>query len=206
MTDADQLQRQARDILNEPRFHERRTPGPFRGVFRQLGEWLEPALAPIGRFFLRLFRVVADWWETPETRVVLVLAVVLLAIVLATAVIRRRSAVSIAGGGPGGGGKDEDPAALERAADRAEAEGRFGDAVRLRFQAGVVRLQRDGKVRRGKSTPTRAIARQLKIAEFDRLGQTFDAVAYGGRDASADDAAEAKREWQRVLVEAGRRE
>ncbi len=205
MTDADQLQDQAREILKGARFHERRTPGPFAGLFRRLGDWLDPLLGPIGRFLGRIFRLIGDWWAEPLARVVLIVLVVGSAALLAWLVIRRRTAVSLGGGGRGSKTAEEDPGTLERAADEAERAGRYADAVRLRFQAGVVRLQRDGKVRRGRSTPTRAIGRQLRIDEFDRIGRTFDAVAYGHRDASADDAAEAKHGWGRVLEEVGRR-
>ena len=45
---------------------------------------------------------------------------------------------------------------------------------------------------------------RCREAEFDRLGRTFDEVAYGHRPASAADAADAKRDWERVLVEAGK--
>ncbi|MDP1794533.1 MAG: hypothetical protein Q8K63_10410 [Acidimicrobiales bacterium] len=203
MSNADDLQRKAEEILSENRFHQRRTPGPFRGVFRWLGDRFDPILGPIGRFFTRIFEIIGDWWAEPLARIVLIVAVIGFA-VLVSRLLVRRSAVAL-GGGRRADDESDDPAELERAADRAQARGDYPEAVRLRFQAGVLGLQRNGKIRRGRSTPTRAIGRQLKLAEFDRLGRTFDEVAYGNRPASAADAEESKRDWERVLVEVGKR-
>ncbi len=205
MSDADELQRQAREILDGSRFHERRTPGPFAGPLRRLGDFLDPALGPIGRVIARIVGALGDWWAEPLARVILVGAVVAVAVVVCVLIIRRRTAVSFARGGNGQGAGEQDPEVLERAAAEAEVAGAFDDAVRLRFQAGVLRLQRDGHVRRGRSTPTRAIGQQLHLAEFDRLGRSFDEVAYGGRHASASDAAEARQSWERVRAETGKR-
>lgn len=203
VTDANELQRKAEEILSQSRFHERRTPSPFRGLIRQLGDWLDPLLGPIGRFFGRIFEAIARWWDQPVVPVIVVIVVIGLAVAVCVWLINRRGAVAI-GGGSKHEATSDDPAVLERAADQAEAAGHYPEAVRLRFRAGVLRLQNDGRIRRGRSTPTRAIGRQLKIQEFDRLGRTFDEVAYGHREASAADAADSKRDWQRVLAEAGR--
>jgi hypothetical protein len=203
VSNAEDLRQQAREILRGSRFHDRKTPGPFAGLFRRLGDLLDPVLGPIGRFFSRVFETIARWWAEPLGQAIFVILVIGIAVAISTLVIRRRTAVSFGGSGRGRQRAEDDPAALEREADRAEADGHFAEAVRLRFRAGVVRLQRDGVVRRGRSTPTRAIGRQLHIDEFDRLGQTFDAVAYGGRPASAQDAADARRDWERVLAAAG---
>ena len=70
----------------------------------------------------------------------------------------------------------DDPRELERVADDAERAGDYALALRLRFQAGVMRLQMNGRIRRGRTTTTRAIGRQLRLREFDDLGRTFDAV------------------------------
>ncbi len=65
----------------------------------------------------------------------------------------------------------------------------------------MIRLQDRGRVRRGRTTATRAIGRQLHSGAFDDLGATFDEVAYGGRAATPQDAASARDAWKRVLSE-----
>lgn len=194
MTDADQLREQAHDILRDQRFHERRTPAPFRGVLRWIGDRLEPVLGPVSEWFV-------DAWADETTRVIFVAAVVLVVAALTQLVIRRRTARAVRDGSARVRRRGADPAALEREAAQAEAAGLFDLAVRLRFRAGVLRLQISGRVPRGASTATRGIGRLLDSRDFDVLGDRFDAVAYGGVPATQQDAREAKDRWQRVLVE-----
>lgn len=201
MTDSAELRDKARDILSEDRFRVRHTPGPFRGVLRWLADVLAPIgrlLAPVGRFFGRF-----GWlWENTVARVMLVVVVVAVVAALSQVVIRRRRVAAVVRGGGRRDAKAEDPSRLERAAEEAEARGDYAAGVRLRFQAGVIRLQDAGRVRRGRTTATRAIGRQLRSDVFDDLGATFDEVAYGGRAATPDDAATARDAWKRVLAEA----
>jgi hypothetical protein len=49
------------------------------------------------------------------------------------------------------------------------------------------------------------VARRLRLRNFDDLAITFDAVAYGGRHASATDLQSARAEWPRVLEQAAPR-
>lgn len=198
MTDAAELRERAHEILSEQRFHERKSPAPLRGVFRWLGDRLAPALEPIGRFYAW----VVDLLDDTITRVVFVSIVVLMVVLISRAVIRRRSAVALRGGAKRTRGQKVDPAELERDANRAEGTGDFERAIRLRFRAGVIRLQLAGRVRSGDTMATRAIGAHLQSADFDALGETFDAVAYGGAPADDHDARASREAWERVLSEA----
>lgn len=86
----------------------------------------------------------------------------------------------------------EDPAELERAADAAERAGRWEESVRLRFRAGVLRLDAE-------ASTTGAIAAELHSPDFDRLGASHDAIAYGGSPATAADAEAARAGWKAAL-------
>lgn len=200
VTDSAVLREKARAILNEDRFRAPRTPAPFKGLLRRLGDLLAPvgrALAPVGRFFAHF-----GWlWQNATARVFLIVAVALMVGALSQVVVRRRRVSSVVRGGAQRAGERDDPSHLERQAEKAESAGDFGQGVRLRFQAGVIRLQDNGRVRRGRTTATRAIGRQLRSDSFDHLGATFDEVAYGGRPATSTDAAQARDAWQRVLSE-----
>ena len=203
MTDAEVLRQRAHNILSERRFHGRKTPGPFRGVLRWLGDRLSPIWSPVARFLARVFapvaRFLAELWSHAPTRIALLGGVLLFAVLLSLLVIRRRTATAVVRELHGDGITSDDPRVLERAADDAERAGDYAAALRLRFRAGVIRLQHDGRIRRGRTTTTRAIGRQLRQREFDALGDTFDAVAYGGAAASAEDASAAREQWRHVL-------
>ena len=98
----------------------------------------------------------------------------------------------------------EDADALERAADAAERDGDLDRAVRLRFRAGLLRLGDRGAIRYRPSVTTGEVRRTLGSQRFDDLAGTFEAVAYGGRAAEGPDVDASRREWPRVLEEAGR--
>ena len=79
---------------------------------------------------------------------------------------------------------DEDPDALERAADEAERDGDLARALRLRFRAGLLRLGDRGAIHYRPSVTTGEVRRTLGSATFDDLAGTFEAVTYGGRTAA----------------------
>jgi hypothetical protein len=93
----------------------------------------------------------------------------------------------------------ETPDELERAAARAEDQGDYDRAIRLRFRAGLLRLDALGAIEWRPSLTSGQARRRLRLAEFDTLARSFDAVAYGGRAAAASDAAAARAGWARVL-------
>jgi hypothetical protein len=200
VTDADSLRDRAHHILGERRFHGRHTPGPFRGILRWLGDRLDPVLGPVGRFFAHIGNLIVELWSHAPTRILLLGTVLSGAALLAFVVVRRRTATAVVRAARLRIEESDDPHELEQAADDAEGAGDFALALRLRFRAGVIRLQLDGRIRRGHTTTTRAIGRQLRLREFDDLGRTFDAVAYGGAPADADDARTARENWRTVLA------
>ena len=99
---------------------------------------------------------------------------------------------------PDGAGLDPD--ALERDAERAEAAGDLNLAIRLRFRAGLLRLDRAGAIRYRPSLTSSQVAYTLRSRDFEELAARFDAVAYGGRTADADDVSDARDRWPRVVT------
>jgi UPF0716 family protein affecting phage T7 exclusion len=185
---------QARDILSQDRFTASHRGGnPLRDLLSHVGDAVR-ALTAI----------------TPGGPVVDLLALVVLvaavASVAASFVARRRASA-----GPDRGRRAADPAArwigpqeLERRAAQAERDGDLDAAVRLRFQAGLLRLGDARAIDLRPSLTSGEIARQLRSARFDALARTHDAVAYGGRPAAAGDAARAREDWPAVVGEARR--
>ncbi|MGH8985293.1 MAG: DUF4129 domain-containing protein, partial [Acidimicrobiia bacterium] len=192
--DPDAARDQARDILGQRRYQPADVPRPFEGVL----EWLGDRLRPIGDFFDRLL---SSW----PGRLALIAGLIALVVFVTTGIARRRSRGVAAGGGRGRGRAGEeslDPGQLEREADAAERGGDLDRALRLRFRAGLLRLDAAGAIRFRPSLTSGEVRRQLRQPAFDDLAFTFDEIAYGGRAASAVDLGSARDGWPRVLADA----
>jgi Domain of unknown function (DUF4129) len=193
--DPDQARDQARQILDGRRYKPAEVPRPFEGVL----EWLGDRLRPIGDFFSRVA-------ESLPGKIVLGALLAGAAVLITLLVARRRGAGARDGGAGDGRAPAErvDPRSLERDADAAERRGDLDLALRLRFRAGLLRLDRTGAIRFRPSITSGQVARQLRLRDFDELAITFDAVAYGGRHASSSDVTSARATWPRVVEQAGR--
>jgi hypothetical protein len=93
-----------------------------------------------------------------------------------------------------------DPAELERRAEEAEAALDLDRAVRLRYEAGLVRLVRAGRLELRPDTTAAGAARQVGSPTMDRLTADFEAVVYGGRPADAADVARSRAGWVELLA------
>jgi hypothetical protein len=182
----------AREILAERRFRGTRVQGPFRGLLDRIGRWL----APLGDLVPRLDRTLPGGRAVVWT--LLAAAVLGLGWLLAGRTIRRRAALAAAAG-HGGPGRRESPGELERRAEEAERRGEHEAALRLRFRAGLLRLDARGSIDYRPSLQTHEVSSALHSDAFDRLAAGFDEVVYGERPASSDDVDAARRDWEAVL-------
>jgi len=186
----------ARRILSGRQFRPAPTPRPFRNQLTWLGDRLHPIVSWFGRVFTDIF---GRNWVIVAAFIVIAIAVVYF--VRRTRArrgspdSRRRSVVA-------GGDESEDPDELERAAHAAEGAGDLDRALRLRFRAGLLRLGDRGAIRYRPSVTTNEVRRVLGSETFDELARTFDAVAYGGREAERPDVEAARREWPHVVSDA----
>lgn len=188
---AAEARRQAREILAEGRFQEgHHGSGPLHALLQQIGEWvhsLDRAI-PGG--------TIPGW----------LLVALLVALVTAAAgsfVLPRRGAPGPAAAPPGPSPAPAPGAGeLERRAAQAERDGDLDTAVRLLFQAGLLRLHEARAIELRPSLTSGEVARRLRSPRFDALAGTHDAVAYGGRTAVVDDAARAREDWPVVVGEA----
>jgi hypothetical protein len=195
--DPDQARNAAQHILSGRQYRTAPTPRPFRKPLNWLGDRLHGIFDWLGRVLSHV---------PPLLLLVLVLAVVVAAITFAITKIRaRRSRPDARRPSRIPGEESEDPDELERFADVAEREGRLDHALRLRFRAGLLRLGDRGAIRYRPSLTTNEVRRALGSESFDELARTFEAVAYGGRDAVPPDLDTARREWPRVVASANRR-
>jgi hypothetical protein len=178
------LRAAARGILAERRFRGTSVPGPFRGLIDRLSRWLRSPLDKLDRVL-------------PGGRAVVWLVLAGLVVLVAALLARRALSGRVRAAGRAAAAARparDDPRALERRADGAEAAGDHALAVRLRFRAGLLRLG----IR--PSQPTGEVARALRSDDFDALARTFDEVIYGGRAAHAADSEEARRRWPEVVA------
>ena len=192
--DPSEAQEVARRILAERRFRPPDVPRPLEGFFDPLG------------------RAARDAWETvtealddllpgPRAVVWTVLGVlVVLAAVTVAAWMSRRRAVRVADTRAAQGGRARvDPREIEAMAAEAERAQDFASAIRLRFRAGLLRLEAAGRIRRAESTTSREVARRLRSPRFDHVAAIFDQVVYGGRAATAADAETSRTGWEALL-------
>jgi Domain of unknown function (DUF4129) len=199
---ADRAREQARDILAERRFRPSSIPAPLRGLRERIGA----ALRTLGRPFRAAFDWVAD--RLPGG------ASVLWALI-AAAVLAAAAALAARAGGrraadPGtvvaaGGAGRPSAARLRQDAEAAERRGELDAALRLRFRAGLVDLDGRELIELRPSLTNRELLRAVPSPTLSGLVDGFEAVAYGGRPANADDLRRARDGWPLVADEAGGR-
>lgn len=190
---------QARDILAQDRFqpHHHRG-GPLHSLFVTIGNWLED------------LRDAMPGGSVSGNVILVVMALLGLAAATFVAVrfqqgrARRAAAQRVPGAGDVAGAAAVGPAELERRAADADRAGDHDLAVRLRFAAGLLRLDAARAIELRPSLTSGDVGRTLRSETYNSLAATHDAVAYGGRHASADDAQAAARDWPAVVGEARR--
>lgn len=183
----------ARQITSESRFKDTSLPRPLHRLLKAIGDAIDAAVHP--------FSVAFD--ANPWLFGVVAVVLLLFAAYAARRMTRRGHRGARAGElDPEALERGADPVALERAAAEAERAGDNQLAVRLRFRAGLLRLDAAELIDLRPGLTSGQIARRLRSDRFRRLASTFDAVVYGGREASDDDAATARSDWPRVLDEA----
>jgi hypothetical protein len=185
----------ARDILSDERFRGSDVPRPFRGLLAWIGDRLEPIGKAIGSFAERVPGGPAVLWTIVGGAVALVAALVALRMAhgRAARVVEARARLRTS---------RVDPLELEREADEAERRGDLERALRLRFRAGLVRLDRARVIELRASSTTGELRRALRSRDFDAAARTFDEIVYGRRRPVAGDVEDSRSSWARVLEEA----
>jgi hypothetical protein len=199
---ADSAREQARDILAERRFRPSSVPAPLRSVRERIGA----ALRMLGRPFRAAFDWVAG--RLPGGQPVLLTLFAAAALVAASVLAARAGArrASDPGAVAAGGGSERPSAArLRQEAEAAERRGEFDAALRLRFRAGLVDLDGRELIELRPALTNRELLRAVPSPTLSGLVDGFEAVAYGGRPANADDLRRARDGWPLVADEAGAR-
>lgn len=182
---------QAEEILDDDKFNEEELPKPFKGAL----EWLADLFRPIGRLFEPIF----DAFEAIPGGEYLLLALLAAGLGWLTWwLVQRRSRASVASAAAESWRLVDpslDPEALDREADSAHAAGDHSRSVRLRYEAGIVRLARAEVITLRPDTTPSGVARQLAEPVLDDLTSTFEVVVYGGRVATEAESVQARTGW-----------
>jgi hypothetical protein len=197
---------QAREILSKPPFRSSpsHVPRPLAGVFHALGralnaaighpaEWFyHHALLHLGHGFQSVF---GGWWL-----IVAALAAVGVGVLAGTALVRRRARISNKEAPVKGfGGAAENPDQIERQASDSENAGDHETAVRLRFRAGLLRLQSKGVIANQGAQTTRHLSEILHSPIFDALADRHEVIVYAGDRANPSDSETARTQWPRLV-------
>ena len=197
--DRDAARRSAQRVLDDEKFQEEEVPRPFKGVL----EWIADRLRPVGRFLGRQVEPILD---LPGGAAILGALVVGAGATATARLIGRRSGAAVARStGSSLVDPSLDPVDVERRADAAEAEGDLSGSIRLRYQAGLLRLVRAGRLVLRADTTATGAARQVEMAAMDRLTADFEEIVYGDRAPTVDDGTRARQGWAEVLGARSRR-
>jgi Domain of unknown function (DUF4129) len=195
--DPSTAQRDAKDILSDNSYEGSDVPRPFKGVLDEIGEFLEP----VGDWIENAFEDIADVLPGGDITLWSLTAALILLIVLTlgSRTLRARAEAGAEARLAAAMPERETPNSLEKAADKAEREGDLETALRLRFRAGLLRLDARDAIKFRPSISTREVSRALKSPEFDQLAALFDGVVYGGDEATPEDLEASRRNWATVL-------
>jgi hypothetical protein len=96
------------------------------------------------------------------------------------------------------------PEELERLAEAAAAANDFETAVRLWYQAGVLRLTLRGSITSGPMRTDAQLVRELPSRTLVDLASRHAQIVYGRQRATSDDAQRAREGWRVVVNESTR--
>lgn len=178
----------ARRILAQRRFQPEKSPQPLRRPITWLGQKINDLTSPLFGLFAR------SRWILALLTVAALVAVVAFATYVGRGRIQSHQDRRLLEAGP-----DVDPASLDAAANRAVIGGDHELALRLRFKAGLIRLERAGRIAPSLGRTNGDVRRQLSSESFESLADRFDEVIYGGESATEADDERTRTGWRDVL-------
>jgi hypothetical protein len=195
----EEARRIVNDILTDPRFTPRQNETIFTKLGRALTGFVQRAINWLNRVVLGVGDDSAGgrflFWT------IVTVLIIVLAAVVASRLARRRSEAAAVARRHHEETVPETPEALEEQAELALTEGRDEDAIRLYYQAGLIRLGNRGIIEYRPSLTSGEVAEQLRLAVFDHIAGSFDSIAYGHRPAGPNEVTASKNGWQELLGE-----
>jgi hypothetical protein len=197
--------------LNHPPFKARPShfPHPLRGFFTWIGHALKFVF---GGFFGWLYQHVllkfghgfSYAFGSAWPYALGVLATVV-GVFVGFGVFRRRTRLELTANHPRNVRTSrQDPAELERLAEVAASANDFETAVKLWYQAGVLRLTLHGSITSGATRTDAQLVRELPSSTLVDLANRHAQIVYGKQHATSDDAVRAREGWRVVVDESTR--
>lgn len=197
--DAMEVTEQARRILSDPRYAQD-SPTFLERILGPVYDWLEWLIA----FGREMVTRALDWLSRVlNADAITVIGPILIVIVAAAGawILARRRARDIERRATierilelG-----DDPSELEARALEADQAGDHAEAIRLRFVAGLLRLDAGGQIEFYPGLSNGTISARLDDPTFDRLAAQFDQVVYGRKSAGQQDSIQAASDWLTML-------
>ena len=199
----------AGSIVHAPPFvASHQAPGLIQQIFQDVGNGVVAAVRwlfdQLRRLLFNPVNHAAHASFGSATNAVFVGFVAVLVGVVAVVWVRRTRPGTEDAGQPGPRSRAARVAALLDRAKAARAAGDLDLALRLRFEAGLERLEDRGVVEGRTTLTTGELAARLSSPGFDELASVHTLVAYAGVPATTDDVTEAFERWPEV-AEAARR-
>lgn len=201
--DAAAARARAAKILAAQRFQRSEYPRPLEGVLTWIGRRFQPLWNAFGQARDR----VIGWLPGGESTFWVLVAALVIGM---TAFVARRLAARRTRTVDRTRRSDRrvtslDPDHLEREAAAAERSGELELALRLRFRAGLLRLDHADVLPFDPSITSGEVKRLLSSRSFDEVAARFDEIVYGRRPPAAEDLRASRSGWGRVLAEIGKR-
>jgi hypothetical protein len=199
---------QVHQILSHPPYTAAKnsTPRPLAGLLHAIGRGLEIAFGPLVRWVSHhllaavgsgFTQVFGSW--APVIGMTLTVAV---GVALAILLVHRRSRIAHRGEREESVKLAIDPADLEARADRLALDGDYAASFRLRFEAGLIRLESLGLIAGQRTRTDAELTDRIGSAAFDHLARRHEAITFAAQPASERDDEQAKSDWPHVPQEA----
>jgi hypothetical protein len=200
---SNEARRQAAHILSQPPFVKSPShiPDPLAGVLHGIGRVITDVIGKPAAWAWRHISSLTVGVFGRFTWLVVTIVAVGIGVLVGTLLIRRRTRIGPRNTTVHDVPAREDVAMLEAEADAAEARGDLEGAVRLRFRAGLTRLESAGVIASRLVTTTGQVRQAVHNPAFDSLAERHEAIAYAGQPASPADAGSARERWPRVIAE-----
>lgn len=189
-------------ILNGPQFHPPQPPRPFAGILNFFSRYIHKYLGPIINWIKNSIYGPLDRSLNGYMYPAILVVVAFFVIIIAAIIIHRR---------PSTGKKlfkeseielpNVDPETLDALAEKAHLDQDYKLSIRLRFKAGLTRLEKRGLIINQQSQTLLQLSEEIPSNTFRTLANDLTLIVYGNECATESLSNFSKLNWPSVLAE-----